>query len=241
MTTEDDSETLKRAMMAEFSHFDPRVQKIISLSNHIKRWPLFIHDPLPTWVRGRVVLIGDAAHPMLPFGGQGAAQAMEDGAALGVLLKDHKHTNLETALRAFEEVRKNRTARVQTLSTVRPGLEAKVADKIGPYLDESAPKAPTSLPERVVHDFRYDAPVDPGGPTVDRLTDTLGFPVATMCTPRVRTTSEDQKVENNRVIYWLLGRETRVISRCATCCHQTGIDSNTEDIPSKLSRYRGIN
>jgi salicylate hydroxylase len=157
---EDDSENLKRAMMAEFSHFDPRMQKIISLSSHIKRWPLFIHDPLPTWTRGRVVVIGDAAHPMLPFGGQGAAQAMEDGAALGVLLKDQKETELETALRAFEAVRKNRTTRVQILSTVRPGREGEVSDKLEPYLDETAPQAPTSLPGRAMHDFRYSTPVD---------------------------------------------------------------------------------
>ncbi len=143
------------AMKTEFSHFDPRVQKIIRLCNHIKRWPLFIHDPLPTWVRGRVVLIGDAAHPMLPFGGQGATQGMEDAAVLGILLQHQKSDKLEDVLALFETIRKNRATRVQILSSARAGRESQVAEKIAPYLDETAPKAPMSLPERVQHDFRY--------------------------------------------------------------------------------------
>jgi salicylate hydroxylase len=154
-TIEVANEELKNAMMNEFGHFDPRIKRIIGLSNDIKRWPLFIYDPLPTWVRGRVVLIGDAAHPMLPFGGQGAAQSMEDGAALGYLLKDQKDIKLESILSAFEAVRKNRASRVQILSSVRAGRETEAANRIAPYLDETAPKAPTSLIERVVHDFRY--------------------------------------------------------------------------------------
>ncbi|KAK8098428.1 salicylate hydroxylase [Apiospora kogelbergensis] len=162
-TIEDDTEELKAAMMAEFSHFDPKVQKIIALSNHIKRWPLFHHIPLSSWVRGRVVLIGDAAHPMLPFGGQGAAQGMEDGAALGVLLKSQSEDGVETesALSLFQTIRRNRVARIQILSSVRAGRESKVANKMGPYLDETVPKAPTSLHERFVHDSKYDTLVAP--------------------------------------------------------------------------------
>jgi salicylate hydroxylase len=158
-TTDEASPDLKSAMAAEFSHFDQRVQKIIALSSHIKRWPLFIHHPLPTWVRGRVVVIGDAAHPMLPFGGQGAAQAMEDGAALGCLVRDIGRTDdakLERALANFEAVRMNRATRVQILSSVRAGLESQAADRLAPYLDATAPKAPTSMAERAMHDFRYD-------------------------------------------------------------------------------------
>lgn len=142
-------------MLSEFSHFDPRVAKMISLSSHIRRWPLLMHDPLPTWVRGRVVLIGDAAHPMLPFGGQGAAQAMEDGAALGAVLDKDCYHDLETGLARFEAIRRNRATRVHILSSVRAGLESNAADRLGPWLDATALKAPSSMSERVTHDWRY--------------------------------------------------------------------------------------
>ena len=155
-TIDDAADGLKAAMMAEFGHFDPRIGKIIGLSKDIKRWPLIVHDPLPTWVQGRVVLIGDAAHSMLPFGGQGATQAMEDGAALGALLKDVKGTDLDGALGSFEAIRKNRATRIQILSSVRAGLETQVEDKLTPYLDETTPKPPISRPARVMHDFRCD-------------------------------------------------------------------------------------
>lgn len=155
-TIDDDSDKLKDMMAMEFGHFDPRIKKLIGMSSHIKRWPLFIHEPLPTWIHGRVLLIGDAAHPMLPFGGQGATMAMEDGAALGCLLKGCDNDGrLDKAIASFEALRLNRTARVQILSSTRAGLEAQVADKVKPYLDKTAPEAPKSLPERVAHDFRY--------------------------------------------------------------------------------------
>jgi salicylate hydroxylase len=157
-TVEDTSEELKTAIMVEFGCFNPRIRKIISMSSHIKRWPLFVYNPLPTWVRGHVLLIGNAAHPILPFTGQGATQAMEDGAALGALLKDHKAMNLDHILSSFEAVHKNRTARVQILSSVRAGLETQVTDKLAPYLDEMVPVAPASLIERVQHDFRCVIP-----------------------------------------------------------------------------------
>ena len=50
------------------------------------RWGLYDREPLPTWTRGRLTLLGDAAHPMLPHVGQGANQAIEDGVALATVL-----------------------------------------------------------------------------------------------------------------------------------------------------------
>ena len=78
------------------------------------KWALFDRDPLPTWGRGRVTLLGDAAHPMLPFLGQGAAMAMEDAVVLSRVLSSS--LKVEPALKAYETARRERTAWTQTES-----------------------------------------------------------------------------------------------------------------------------
>jgi 2-polyprenyl-6-methoxyphenol hydroxylase-like FAD-dependent oxidoreductase len=67
-------------------------------------------DPLPHWGSGPVTLLGDAAHPLLPQTGQGAAQALEDAVALGRVLRDGR--DIPSALRRYEEVRARRTTRL---------------------------------------------------------------------------------------------------------------------------------
>lgn len=51
-------------MMQEYSHFHPKIMNMISMASHLKRWPLYIHEPISTWVREGIVLIGDAVHPV---------------------------------------------------------------------------------------------------------------------------------------------------------------------------------
>jgi 2-polyprenyl-6-methoxyphenol hydroxylase-like FAD-dependent oxidoreductase len=68
-------------------------------------------DPIAPWGRGPVTLLGDAAHPMLPQTGQGAAQALEDAVALGEALREPP--SIEAGLRAYEQVRARRTAALQ--------------------------------------------------------------------------------------------------------------------------------
>ncbi|KAK9623706.1 hypothetical protein V6Z94_004612 [Aspergillus fumigatus] len=53
-------------VLAQYHDFHPTLLRIIKKATSIKRWPLLYRDPIPTWSRGRLVLIGDAAHPMLP-------------------------------------------------------------------------------------------------------------------------------------------------------------------------------
>jgi 2-polyprenyl-6-methoxyphenol hydroxylase-like FAD-dependent oxidoreductase len=74
---------------------------------------LFIREPLSTWGAGHVTLLGDAAHPVLPHTGQGAALALEDGVALGLALS--RPCVVETRLREYERVRSARTRPFQRL------------------------------------------------------------------------------------------------------------------------------
>jgi salicylate hydroxylase len=76
------------------------------------KWGLYDRDALETWVQGRVCLLGDAAHPMLPTFGQGAAQSFEDAAALSSAFALHK-SDVATALLHYERVRHYRATRFQ--------------------------------------------------------------------------------------------------------------------------------
>ena len=81
-----DRATVARALAA-FEGWHPQVRRIIAAADTCFIWALFDRDPLPRWSVGRTTLLGDACHPMYPFMGQGAAQAIEDGAALAACLR----------------------------------------------------------------------------------------------------------------------------------------------------------
>jgi salicylate hydroxylase len=97
--------------MADFAGWHPTITTLLEQAEHHYRWALFDRDPLDQWVDGRAVLIGDAAHPMLPFMAQGAVQAIEDGYVLARSLAEHG--DRDDALRHFFDVRRDRTAAVQ--------------------------------------------------------------------------------------------------------------------------------
>ena len=72
---------------------------------------LFDRNPVRRWTSGRVAVLGDAAHPMLPFFAQGAAQAIEDAVALGVAFTCHKN-DPDAALHAYQQARTGRASAV---------------------------------------------------------------------------------------------------------------------------------
>jgi salicylate hydroxylase len=105
------------AMLAqEFAGWDPLVESIIGQVDTTFRWRLHDREPLSKWTNGRLTLLGDAAHAMLPHVGQGANQAIEDGAALAAVLGAADRTTAAQALLTYESVRRDRTTRVQQIS-----------------------------------------------------------------------------------------------------------------------------
>ena len=92
--------------------------RLIERAPDWRRWPLFDCEPLKRWTSGPVALLGDAAHPMLPFFAQGAAQAIEDAGALGaaLALRDGAQPSLARAFADYERARMSRAARVQSAS-----------------------------------------------------------------------------------------------------------------------------
>lgn len=95
----------------------PEVHTIVRLTppDKLVDWKLVYRDPLPRWVspKGRIALIGDAAHPFLPTSIQGASQAMEDGACVAVCLELAGKAGAAEALRAYEKIRYERVRATQ--------------------------------------------------------------------------------------------------------------------------------
>jgi salicylate hydroxylase len=100
---------------ARYEGWHPTVRGLIAAFPQTFIWALHDRLPLPRWSDGRVTLLGDACHPMLPFMAQGAAQAIEDGAALATLLAPMPD-DVPGALRRYEEIRKPRATRLQEAS-----------------------------------------------------------------------------------------------------------------------------
>jgi 6-hydroxynicotinate 3-monooxygenase len=92
------------------------VQALINGSTEISKWPLLERDPLPLWSRGRIVLLGDACHPMKPHMAQGAAMAIEDAAMLTRVFQQVGLDDHEAAFRLYEDNRAERAGRVQLVS-----------------------------------------------------------------------------------------------------------------------------
>jgi salicylate hydroxylase len=101
-------------LAARLGRWDGEARAIIGAVREWRRWPLFDRHPVPRWTVPRVALLGDAAHPLLPFLAQGAAQAIEDAHALGRAFADHGE--IAASLAAYERERTARAAAVQVAS-----------------------------------------------------------------------------------------------------------------------------
>lgn len=109
-------------LLTEFSDFEPRTRQLLQLTpaDRLFKWGLFDRDPLPFWTRDRVTLLGDAAHAMPPFTGQGAVMALEDAVVLARAMQSEQDT--EQALRCYERARLPRVTAALQMSRSRANL-----------------------------------------------------------------------------------------------------------------------
>jgi 6-hydroxynicotinate 3-monooxygenase len=99
-----------------FAGWHPDVERLVEATTEVTKWPFYEREPLPLWSQGRVVLLGDACHPMKPHMAQGAAMAIEDAAILQRCLSEHGFDEHRRAFELYEETRKDRASRVQAVS-----------------------------------------------------------------------------------------------------------------------------
>lgn len=115
-------ESSQQEMLDTFGHYHPVVKALIECSESVTKWPLLNRQPLPVWSEGRIVLLGDACHPMKPHMAQGAAMAIEDAAMLSRCLTETGLDDYSTAFRLYEVNRKERASRVQSVSNANTFL-----------------------------------------------------------------------------------------------------------------------
>jgi salicylate hydroxylase len=109
------AECSREEVLERYADWHESLLRLFAAADTWYKWALYDRDPIPRWTRGRVTVLGDAAHPMLPYLGQGACQAIEDGAVLATALAAAlaaEAADPVAALARYERTRRPRASRV---------------------------------------------------------------------------------------------------------------------------------
>src|ERR1700728_4586243 len=107
-------------VLARYAGWHESLLRLFEAGQTWYKWALYDRDPIPAWTAGRVTLLGDSAHPMLPYLGQGACQALEDGAVLALALSaPGADSDPVTALASYEQTRRPRASQVVLTARAR--------------------------------------------------------------------------------------------------------------------------
>ncbi|MFT3803987.1 MAG: FAD-dependent monooxygenase [Burkholderiaceae bacterium] len=117
----DSSREEMEAIFGDNAH--PMVRGLIDATTEVTKWPFWNRDPMSLWSRGRLCLLGDACHPMRPHMAQGACMAIEDAAILTRALQQTGAEDYRTAFGIYEETRRERATKVQTISNANTWLK----------------------------------------------------------------------------------------------------------------------
>jgi 2-polyprenyl-6-methoxyphenol hydroxylase-like FAD-dependent oxidoreductase len=111
-----------------YDGFHPAVRAVLEACPDCHKWAILEREPLARWSEGRVVLLGDACHPMTPYMAQGAATAIEDAAVLARCLDETHGEDIEGAFERYEAHRKPRTSVIQAISSANTWMKEGSAD-----------------------------------------------------------------------------------------------------------------
>jgi salicylate hydroxylase len=112
------TECPREEVTERYAGWNESLRRLFAAGQTWYKWALYDRDPIPAWTAGRVTLLGDAAHPMLPYLGQGACQALEDGAVLANAIAAWPGDPV-AALAAYERVRRPRASSVVLTARAR--------------------------------------------------------------------------------------------------------------------------
>lgn len=119
------------ALARQFDEFDPVVPQMIrSATSPVFMHPVYDRDPIELWTTERIALLGDAAHPMTPFGGQGANQAIQDSGELATQLDGVRDGSYADALRRYQCVRTEQTAEIQRAARGYANRRARIVTRL---------------------------------------------------------------------------------------------------------------
>ena len=140
-----------RELRQAYEGFHPDVCAVLEACPDCYKWAILEREPLARWSQGRVVLLGDACHPMTPYMAQGGATAIEDAAVLARCLAASDGEDVDDAFRRYEAHRKGRTSLIQAISSANTWMKEGSSDTAWLYgydawnarLDEPADHAAT--------------------------------------------------------------------------------------------------
>ncbi len=115
-------------LRAAYAGFHPDVRAVLDACPDCHRWAILEREPLARWSQGRVVLLGDAAHPMTPYMAQGGATAIEDAAVLARCLAEVAGEDIVGAIGRYEAHRKPRTSLIQAISSANTWMREGKSD-----------------------------------------------------------------------------------------------------------------
>ena len=139
----------KDQLLTEFNNWNSEIKELFNKSEKVNKWGLFERKATKTLINKNIILMGDAAHPMLPFLAQGSCLAIEDAFTFSDLLKNKK---IDLSLRQYEILRLARGNKVQSRSK-RQGKVNHLSNKLAVFLRNLLLKIFAERTQRSIHQY----------------------------------------------------------------------------------------